>query len=29
MNVFTTEAVLGQLLNEVEAVGERISYQLA
>ena len=29
MNVFTTEAVLGELLNEVEAAGERISYQLA
>ena len=29
MNVFTTEAVLGELLNEVEAAGERISHQLA
>ncbi len=29
MNVFTTEAVLSELLNEVEAVGERISYELA
>ncbi len=29
MNVFTTEAVLGELLNEVEAAGERISHRLA